>query len=106
MRGVYTPPIIREYIEHTQYKNQEGGWPLGLETNSHHDTSSKTDNADEHANKAPWTLKDEAQEQENKQNTACKEEACTILGTRRVLNKLIGSLFLAVGFTDAGQTSK
>lgn len=77
MRRMYTPPVVCEYIEHTQYKNQEGGWPLGLETNGNHDTCSETDNANKHANEGPFTLKNKAQEEENKEDTACKEEAYT-----------------------------
>ena len=101
MRGVYTPPVVCKYIENTQYKDQEGGWPLGLETDSHHDTCSQANNANKHANKAPRSLKDKAQEEKDKENTTCKEEAETHWVLENHRNKFIGSLFFTVSFTDA-----
>ena len=41
MMGLHAPPIIREHIEGAQYDDKERCRPLGLETNSYHDTGHK-----------------------------------------------------------------
>jgi hypothetical protein len=66
------PPIIREYIEGAQNDNEEGCWPLGLETNSYHNTRNKAHKRYQQARKAPLTLDHETKEQENKQDTTGK----------------------------------
>jgi len=43
MCGVYTPPVVGEYVEDAQNKDEECGRPLCFETNGDHDTGGETE---------------------------------------------------------------
>lgn len=75
VRRVDAPPVIGEYIEDTEYDDEEDGWPFGFKANSNHDACGETEERNKHSCDAPCALKDETEEKENEENTTGKEEA-------------------------------
>lgn len=75
VRGVHRPEVVRDDVEDAEDKDEEGGGPLGLEADGNHDARDEADDRDEHAPDAPFSLDDEAQEEEDQENAACEEEA-------------------------------
>lgn len=73
MMGFYAPPIVRENVEDAQNDDKERGGPLGLETNGNHGASNKTNYGNQETHEIPLTLKDEAKEEEDQENTTSKQ---------------------------------
>lgn len=99
---MYTPPIVGEDVEDTQYDDQEGGRPLGFEADSNHDARGKTEQRDKYTTYAPFALKNESNEQEYEQDASGKEETRgeRSEGPKRVQER--HRLFLAVCLAYGG----
>ena len=74
---MYRPEVVRDDVEDAEDKDKEDGGPFGLEADSHHDAGCETNNRDEDASDAPFSLDDKSKEEEDKENTASEEETAT-----------------------------
>ena len=70
---LYAPPVVRENVEDAQNNDKERGGPFGLEANRNHGASDKTNQGNQQTDEIPLTLKDEAKEEEDQENTASKQ---------------------------------
>lgn len=102
---MYRPPVVGEYIEDTEHENQEYSSPFGLESDSNHAAGTKTKDRNKETSNAPLSLEDETKEEEDEQDTAGKEEA-EMVRCHEDVGDESNLLLLAVGFTDAGKSSK
>ena len=71
MRAVDGPPVVDEYVEDAEHDDEERRGPLGFEPYSDHSAGRETDQRYEDTSDAPFATEREADEQEDKQNTAC-----------------------------------
>ena len=85
----YRPEVVDKHVEDTEEHDQDDGTELGLETDDDHDTSHKPNQADQHSPEAPFTCKDEADEEEDQKHSSSE------------LN-----VHLLVLFINRGQSSK
>jgi len=86
---MHTPPIVGEHIKYAQHEDQKGSGPFGFEANSNHNASTKSKDGNEYATDTPFTLKDKAKEQEDKENAASQKE-----------------VFFTICFADRGEASE
>lgn len=70
-----TPPVVDEYVEYAKDEDKERGGPSRFEAYCDHDASSKTDDRYKEAGDIPFSLDDEPNEEEDKEDTAGEEEA-------------------------------
>lgn len=75
MFGIHTPPVVRKDVECAQYKHEENGRPFGFEANGYHSASGEAKNGDKETGDGPLTLKNESEEEEDKEDATCKKEA-------------------------------
>ena len=69
---MHGPPIVDENVENGQEEDEEGGGPLCLEANDDERDGKKTNDGERNANQRPLALDDEAEEEENKEDSACQ----------------------------------
>ena len=75
MCRMQAPPVVGKDVEYAEHDDKEGGGPLGLEAEGDHDARSETKHGKEESSKAPRTLDNESEEEENKKDTTRKKEA-------------------------------
>jgi hypothetical protein len=73
--GVNAPPVIRENVEDGKNDDEESSSPFCFESDCDQNTSSQANDRHEDTSKAPLTLKDETDEEEDQQNTTRELEA-------------------------------
>jgi len=83
------PPVVRKHVEHAQDEDEETGRPLGLEPDGNHTACTQPDDRHEYSSKAPLSLNNESQEEEDEQNATGEEE-----------------VFLSVVLADGWKTGK
>jgi len=71
VRAMHAPPVVREYIEDTKQDDKECCRPFSFEANGNHDACCKSEERHEDATNAPFSLYDETEEKEDKENTSC-----------------------------------
>lgn len=69
---MYAPPIVGKHVEDTQHDDQKGGRPLGFKADGNHGACGEAKESEEYTSYAPFSLKNEAQEQEDEQNASGK----------------------------------
>ena len=103
VRAVNAPPVIDEDVENAEDDDQERGGPLRLETDGDHRACCETDQGHEDTTDAPFTAEGEADEEEDKQDTARQEETASGSWVRievACTQQTGDILFLAVGLAQ------
>jgi hypothetical protein len=68
-------PVVDEYVEDAQERNEEARTVFRLEPDGDHDASAEADDGDEDAGKRPIALENEADEEEDEEDPAGELEA-------------------------------
>ena len=71
---MHAPPVVGEHVEDAEHQDEECGRPFSLEADSDHDACGETDDGDEDTTQVPFTLDNEAEEEEDEEHTAGKKE--------------------------------
>ena len=69
------PPVVGKHVEHAQDQDEESSRPFSLEADGDHPACTQTDDRHEHSSKAPLSLDDESQKEEDEQDATGEEEA-------------------------------
>ena len=105
---MHSPEVVDDDIEDAENQHEEGCRPLGLEADSNHYARDQTNDRNENTSDAPFPLDHETQEEENKQYSACKQEANSKFVVSRMPQTVEnrGVLFLPVRLANGGKTGK
>lgn len=88
------PPVVDHNVEDGQEQDQEHGRPLGLESNSDHDTGGKANNRGNDARQRPRTVEGESNKQKDEKNSSSELEVgpLVVLSNRGQAGKELATL--------------